>query len=57
MEAAYVDNAILLNYLASEVALEKPELGSTDPNILIDNNCTDDKLRFGQPGGRGGLQR
>jgi len=53
MEAASVDNAILLNYLTSEVALEEPEIGSTDPNIPIDNNCTDDELPFGMPGGSG----
>jgi len=50
-EAASVDNAILLDYLTSEVALEEPEIGSTDPNIPIDNNCTDDELHFGMPGG------
>jgi hypothetical protein len=39
--------------LASEVALEKPEIGITHPNIPIDNNCTDDNLDFGMPGGSG----
>ena len=53
VEAARVDNAILLHYLASEVGLEEPEIGSTDPNIPIDNNCTDDELHFGMPGVRG----
>jgi len=52
VEAAHVDNAILLDYLASEVALEEPEIGSTDPNIPIDNNCTDDEHHFRMPGGR-----
>jgi len=42
VEAAHVENAILLDYWASKVALEEPEIGSTDPNIPIDNNCTDD---------------
>jgi len=42
VEAARVDNAILLDYLTSEVALEEPEIRSTDPNIPINNNCTDD---------------
>ena len=37
MEAAHVDNAILVEYLTSEVALEEPEFGSTDTNIQIDN--------------------
>jgi hypothetical protein len=55
-EAASVDNAILLDYLTSEVALEEPEIGSTDPNIPIDNHCTDDKLHFGMPGGNRGYE-
>jgi len=50
-EAARVDNAILLDYLTSKVALEEPEIGSTDPNIPMDNNCTDDELHFAMPGG------
>jgi len=53
MEAARVDNAILLVYLTSEVVLEEPEIGSTDPSIPIDNNWTDDQLHFGMPGGSG----
>jgi hypothetical protein len=53
MVAACVDNAILLDYLASEVALEEPEIGRTDPNILIDNNCMDVEHHFGMPGGGG----
>jgi len=51
VEAARVDNAILLDYLTSEVVLEEPEIGSTDPNIPIDNNRMDDELHFGMPGG------
>jgi hypothetical protein len=47
VEVTGVNNAILLNYLASEVALEKPAIGDTDATILIDNNCTADKLYFG----------
>jgi len=50
VEEARVDNAILLDHLTSEVALEEPEIRSTDPNIPIDNNCTDDELHFGIPG-------
>jgi len=53
MEAARVDNAAPLDYLTPEVALEEPQIGSTDPNIPIDNNCIDDKLHFGMPGGSG----
>jgi hypothetical protein len=52
-EAASVDNAIFLDYLTSEVALEEPEIRSTNPNIPIDNNCPDDELPFGMPGGSG----
>jgi hypothetical protein len=39
--------------LTSEVALEEPEIGSTDPNIPIGNNCTDDELHFAMRGGSG----
>jgi len=53
VEAARVDNAILLEYLTSEVAVEEREIGSTGPNIPIDNNCTDDEMHFGMPGGSG----
>jgi hypothetical protein len=49
-EAAHVDNAILLHYLTSKVAVVKLEIESTDLNILIDNNCTDDELHFVMPG-------
>jgi len=49
--AVPVDNAVLLDYLTSEVALEEPEIRSTDANIPIDNNCMDDELHFGMPGG------
>jgi len=50
-EAVCVDNAIQLDYLPSEVALTELEFGSTDPNIPIDINFTDDELHFGMPGG------
>jgi len=49
----FADDAILLDYLTSEVALEEPEIGSTYPNIPIDNNCTGDELHFGMPWGSG----
>ena len=52
-EAARVNNGILLCYVSSEVALEQPEIGSTYPNIPIDNNFTDDELHFRMPGGSG----
>ena len=51
VEAVHVDNAIFLDYLTSEVALEEPEIRSTDPKIPIDNNCTDNELHFGMPAG------
>jgi hypothetical protein len=51
VEAARVDNAIFVDYFASVVALEEPEVGSTDPNVPIDNNCTDDDLHFRMPVG------
>jgi hypothetical protein len=55
-EAACVDNAIHLHYLTSEVALEEPEIRSTDPHIPIDINCTNDELHFGMPGGSGDFE-
>ena len=33
------------------MALEEPEIGSTDPNIPIENNCIEYELHFGMPGG------
>jgi len=56
VEAARVDNAIFLDYLTSEVALEESEIGSSYPKIQIDNNCTNDNLQFGMPGGRGNYE-
>jgi hypothetical protein len=56
VEAARVDNAIHLDYLTSEVAFEEPVIGRTDSNIPIDNNCTDDELHFGMPGGSGDFE-
>jgi hypothetical protein len=53
LDAARVDNGILPDYFTSEVALEEPEIGITDPNIPIDNNCTDDEVDCGIPGGSG----
>jgi hypothetical protein len=37
----------------SEVALQEPEMGSTDPIIPTNINCTDDKPHCGIPGGSG----
>jgi len=51
VQAARVDNAILLDYLISEVALEKPKIRRTDLDILMDNNYPDHELHFGIPGG------
>jgi hypothetical protein len=56
VEAAHVDNAILLDYLTCEVALEEPEIRGTDPNIPIDNNFTDHKQHFGIAWGSGDFE-
>jgi hypothetical protein len=53
MEAVSIDKAVLLDYMTSEEALEEPKIWRTDPSILIDNNCTDDELHVGLPGGSG----
>jgi hypothetical protein len=50
VKAAWNVNTLLLDDVTSEVALEEAEFGSTDPNILMDNNCIDDELNFGIPG-------
>jgi hypothetical protein len=52
-EAARVEKDLPLQYLTSEVALEEPEIRSTDPNIPIDTICTDDAPHFGMPVGCG----
>jgi hypothetical protein len=51
VEAVCVDDAVLLDYLASEVVHEEPELRSTDPNIAIENNYMHDTFHFGMPRG------
>jgi len=53
VEAAHVEKSILLDYLTSEVALEEPGIGNTDPNLPTYTNCIDDELHFGMPGGSG----
>jgi hypothetical protein len=56
MEAARVENAILLDHLTYNVALEEPEIRSSDPNIPMNNYCTDDELHFGMPGASGDFE-
>jgi len=51
VDAGRVDNSIHLDYLASKVVLEEPEIASTDPNMRITNNCMHDELHVGMPGG------
>ena len=51
--AACVDNGTLVDYLTSKVVVEEPEIGSTDQNIPINNNCPDDQRHFMSPGGSG----
>jgi len=36
--------------------MEEPEIGSTHPNIPIDDNFMDDELHFGIPGGSGDFE-
>jgi len=49
VKAARIDNTSFVNYLNSEVGLEDPEIGGTDKNVPIDDNCTDDELHVGRP--------
>jgi len=53
VDPVHVDNAILLDYVIFNVALQKPEIRHTAPNIPIDTHCTDDELQFCMPGGSG----
>jgi hypothetical protein len=50
-EAVHIDNAILLDYLTSNVALEEAMIESSDPYILLYNHYPDDMLHFGLPCG------
>jgi hypothetical protein len=50
VEAACVDNAILLDYITSKVVLEEPEIGRTDSHIPIDNDFIYDKQHFAMAG-------
>jgi len=56
VEAARVENAFFFDYFTSKVALEEPEIGSTDPIIPIDNHCMDDNLLSGMPDGSGDFE-
>jgi len=56
VEAARVGNAILLDYLTSAVALEEPEIRSSDLNIPTEINGMDDKLHFRMSGGSGNYE-
>jgi hypothetical protein len=53
VQAACVDNAILLDCLVSEVVLEERERGSTDADIQIGNNCTNDEQHLRMPAASG----
>jgi hypothetical protein len=46
VEEARVGYAILPDHLTPEVMREEPQIGTTDRNIPMDNNCTDDQLHF-----------
>jgi hypothetical protein len=56
VEVARIGNAILLDWMTSEVPLEEPAIGSTNPNIQVDNNCMDDKLHLGMRAGSGDIK-
>jgi hypothetical protein len=53
VKEAHAHNGVLFDYLTSNVALEKPEMGSTDLNIAIDNNYPDASRQLGMPAGGG----
>jgi hypothetical protein len=45
-EAAVVDNAMLLDFLDSEPAMQEPEIGVTNPSVPVDNKESDDDMHF-----------
>jgi hypothetical protein len=51
MDAGCVGNAILLNNLTSEVALDDPVIRTTNSYTPLDNNHHDGNMHFGMPGG------
>jgi len=53
VEAVHVNCAIFHEYFTSEVVLEDPEIGSTDPNIPTKYKCVHDEQYFGTTGDRG----
>jgi hypothetical protein len=46
MEAARFYNAILRDNLNSKVALGESDISCTNPNILVVNDCADNKLHI-----------
>jgi len=54
-EESRVENAILIDYLTSKVAVNEPEIKSTDQIIPMDNYCPDDELHFVCQGAAGNL--
>jgi hypothetical protein len=53
VEVVCADNAILHDYMTSEVALWEPEIRRTHRNIPIAQVGMDDEVNFGLPGGSG----
>jgi hypothetical protein len=51
VEAGHVDNTIHPEYFTSKVSHAEPQMGSTDRNIPIKHNCTNEELHFGMLGG------
>jgi len=55
VEAAPVDNAIYLDYLTSEIGLEEPEIGSTDPKHRDGQQMQERRTAFQDARGQRGL--
>jgi hypothetical protein len=56
VEAAHVDNPVLLDYLTTPVMLEETEIGNTDRNIPNVTNCLDDEPNPGMAVGWAGYK-
>lgn len=56
VEAAHVDNPVLLDYLTTAVMLEETEIGNKDRNIPNGTNCLDDEPNPGMAVGCAGYK-
>jgi hypothetical protein len=56
VKGAFMDNAILLEYLTSNVAVTKPEIGCTHITVMVNSQFRDDKLYIWMAGDSGDFE-